>query len=88
MRLGAAFVKKMLAENPGKRVFIHCKGGIGRASTMSLAHYIVNEGKDPVTQIEWIRGKRSVAMREICEYECLRTLWREEGGKEGERKKL
>jgi atypical dual specificity phosphatase len=73
--LGAAFVKRKLAENPGKRVYIHCKGGIARASTMSLAHYLLNEGLDPKKHVDVIRAKRYVVMREVCEYNCLQELW-------------
>ena len=48
LRRGAAFMKERLENMPaGKRIYVHCKGGIARASTMSLAHYIINRGEDP-----------------------------------------
>jgi len=74
LRIGAAFIKKELEMNPGKRVFIHCKGGIGRATTMSLAHYYLNQGKQPAKQVEVIQKARSIVMKSACEYNSITEM--------------
>lgn len=73
LKKGAAFIKEQLAANPGKRVFIHCKGGIGRASTMTLAHYIINNGDDPRKAMDRIKRQRYVA-RDVTNYAAIREI--------------
>jgi protein-tyrosine phosphatase len=60
-------IAEFRAQNPGKRVFVHCKGGIARASTMTLAHAILNRGEDPHVAIKEMQRNRHV-------------LWASEGG--------
>ena len=48
---------------PPANVSTHCKGGIARASTMSLAHYIINRGEDRMeAAYASSRRKRSVVL--------------------------
>ena len=81
LRRGAAFMRERL-ENmpPGKRVYVHCKGGIARASTMSLAHYIINRGEDPYEAVEKLKAKRSVVLRSAAEYAGVRAIARDPEG--------
>ena len=57
---GCAHIRQFKKHNPNKRVYVHCKGGIARASTMSLAHYVCNENQDPDIAIQTMKTKRPV----------------------------
>ena len=57
---GCAHIQQFKKHNPTKRVYIHCKGGIARASTMTLAHYVCNEDQDPSVAIITMQSKRHV----------------------------
>ena len=86
LRRGAEFVKRYGGDRG--RVFVHCKGGIGRASAMSLAHYIVNEGcgtEEKVKEkVKWMKGKREVVYEGVGDYWAIKQLVEEEGeGKKG-----
>lgn len=76
LKRGAAFIQEQLAANPGKRVFIHCKGGIGRASTMTLAHYLINRRDVPREAMDRIRAHRPVA-RDVTNYASIREIVKE-----------
>lgn len=65
---GCAFIKQFRKHNPKKRVFVHCKGGIGRASTMTLGHLVKNEGKDPDAAMEDMKAKRHVVHTGVKNY--------------------
>ena len=81
LRRGAAFMKERLENMPaGKRIYVHCKGGIARASTMSLAHYIINRGEDPYEAVDKLKAKRSVVLRSAAEYEGVRAIARDPEG--------
>mmetsp|Transcript_61139 Transcript_61139/g.167571 ORF Transcript_61139/g.167571 Transcript_61139/m.167571 type:complete len:324 (+) Transcript_61139:106-1077(+) len=70
---GCKFMKDFLADpkNKGKRVYVHCKGGIARASTMTLSHYIVNRGKEAGAAVEMMVEKRPVVMRKVAKYPVI-----------------
>lgn len=74
LRKGAKFIAEQLERNPGKRVYVHCKGGIARASTMSLAHYILNRSCDPITKIAQMKADRFVVMTEVAQYRTVQAL--------------
>jgi hypothetical protein len=74
LRAGAAFVAEALAANPGKRVYIHCKGGIGRAATMSLAHYVLNHAADPTDAVKMLKAKRPIIAEGVAEYPSVQAL--------------
>ena len=61
----------------GKRIYVHCKGGIARASTMSLAHYIINRGEDPHEAVDKLKAKRSVVLRSARDGERVRAIARD-----------
>eukprot|EP00638_Chattonella_subsalsa_P010363 CAMPEP_0117742704 /NCGR_PEP_ID=MMETSP0947-20121206/5697_1 /TAXON_ID=44440 /ORGANISM="Chattonella subsalsa, Strain CCMP2191" /LENGTH=134 /DNA_ID=CAMNT_0005559263 /DNA_START=562 /DNA_END=963 /DNA_ORIENTATION=- len=48
LEIGIAFISKCVADHKDHkgRVFIHCKGGVGRATTMALA-YLISKGTEP-----------------------------------------
>ena len=74
LRVGAAFIREQLEARPGKRVYVHCKGGIGRASTMTLAHCVVNRREQPEEAIDRVKARRPIVMRGVCDYASIREL--------------
>jgi len=74
---GCAFIKEFRRKHPKKRVYIHCKGGIARASTMTLGHYVVNERLDPSTAVVDMRSKRHIVMEGVKDYPVIQQLNRE-----------
>ena len=74
LRAGAAFIAAQRAAHPGKRVYVHCKGGIARASTMSLAHCVVNRGEDPHAAVERLKARRPIVLRAVAEYPAIVEL--------------
>eukprot|EP01051_Picozoa_sp_SAG22_P014417 SAG22_NODE_1748_length_3664_cov_10.806171_2_plen_343_part_00 len=59
-----------------KRVFVHCKGGIARASTMSLAHYIINKNKEATKAAGCMKGQRKQVEAKVCKYNSIKELQR------------
>lgn len=75
LRIGAAAIKKHLASKPNGKVFIHCKGGIARASTMTLAHYVLNKGDTDVeARARWMKDKRHVVFEGVAEFGSIREI--------------
>ena len=74
LREGAEFIAAQRAAHPEKRVLVHCKGGMGRAATMALAHYILNRGRDKDDALEMLKTKRSCVAKTIGTYPCIAEL--------------
>jgi len=74
LRAGAAFAKEQLAANPGKRVYVHCKGGIARATSMSLAHFVLNKNETAAAAVDKLKAKRHVVMKNAAKYAAVRAL--------------
>ena len=74
IKKGLEFIADQLEKRPEKRVYIHCKGGIARASTMALAHFIRNKGMDPEVAINAMHRKRHVVLLDVQEYICIKNL--------------
>ena len=55
-------------------------GGIARASTMSLAHYVLNRHEDPTEAVEKLKAKRSVVLRTAAGYKSVRAISRDLDG--------
>ena len=71
---GCAHIKQFKKHNPEKRVYVHCKGGIARASTMSLAHYVCNEDQDPSVAIRAMKTKRPVVFAGVKDFPAIIKL--------------
>ena len=71
---GVEFIADQLEKRPDKRIYIHCKGGIARASTMALAHFIWNKGMDPELAINDMHRKRHVVLLDVKDYTCIKRL--------------
>ena len=74
---GCAYIRQFRKHNPNKRVFVHCKGGIGRASTMTLGHFVKNEGRDPEEAIVEMKAKRHVVFTGVKDYPGILRLNKE-----------
>jgi len=71
---GCAYIRQFKKHNPMKRVFIHCKGGIARASTMSLAHFVFNEDQDPEVAIMNMKSKRPIIFVGVKDFPAILRL--------------
>lgn len=71
---GCAHIQQFKKHNPTKRVYIHCKGGIARASTMTLAHYVCNEDQDPSVAILTMQSKRHVVFTGVQNFDGIIRL--------------
>ena len=80
LKQGVDFIAEQRRLRPQKRVYIHCKGGIARASTMSLAHFIWNKGMDPEVAVNDMKRKRAVVLTEVKDYSCIKALLAEYRG--------
>merc|ERR1712154_347548 len=66
------FIKWRDAENNGiGRIFIHCKGGRGRAITMTLC-WLLSQGYQANDALKLIKSKRKVASRAVLQYDTVR----------------
>ena len=73
LREGARFIAAQRAARPDRRVFVHCKGGIGRASTMTLAHYMLNRAEEPAAAMARMKAARPI-VRDVRDYHSIVQL--------------
>eukprot|EP00592_Proboscia_alata_P021174 CAMPEP_0194406726 /NCGR_PEP_ID=MMETSP0176-20130528/4830_1 /TAXON_ID=216777 /ORGANISM="Proboscia alata, Strain PI-D3" /LENGTH=342 /DNA_ID=CAMNT_0039206017 /DNA_START=46 /DNA_END=1071 /DNA_ORIENTATION=- len=71
---GCACIQQFKKDHPTKRVYIHCKGGIARASTMTLAHYVCNEDQDPLVAVQTMNAKRPVVFTGVRDFPAILKL--------------
>ena len=62
------------------KVYIHCKGGIGRAATMSLAWY-VSKGHTIDEAFKLVKSKRSIISARVKTYKALQEFEKRRGSK-------
>ena len=70
---GISFINNKLKKNKNEKIFIHCKGGIGRAATMGLAYYI-SKGMNIEDAFQLLKSKRSIVHSKIKEYPAISLL--------------
>ena len=70
---GIQFINNKLKSTVGSKVFIHCKGGIGRAATMGMAYYI-SKGMTIENAFNLLKSKRSIVNSKIKEYPPILLL--------------
>ncbi|MDE2078916.1 MAG: dual specificity protein phosphatase family protein [Patescibacteria group bacterium] len=73
LSFGAAALEQWVAQK--KKVYLHCKNGHGRASTV-LAAYLINQGHDPESAFALIQKHRSAAHLQDSQKEALQTYWK------------
>jgi protein-tyrosine phosphatase len=71
LKFGVWVIEKCVSE--GKKIYVHCKNGHGRAPTF-VAAYLIRKGMGVDEAIEFIRSKRSVIHLEDVQVEFLRKF--------------
>lgn len=68
---GVKFIQQVL--NSGGKVYIHCRGGVGRAPTMCAA-YLISQGMKMDEALGLIRKTRPFIQLSPVQLDCLRQL--------------
>lgn len=71
---GVAFIRSALEDNPGRRVYVHCKGGRGRACSMAVYWLMSEEGLSLDEAFTKVKAKRKVAESVILRYSTLKAF--------------
>jgi protein-tyrosine phosphatase len=68
-----AFIEEFLESNPGRRVFIHCKGGRGRAAVMTACFYIKQRKGEahPHEVVRELKQRRHVVSTAVARYQVV-----------------
>lgn len=71
-----AFIEDFLANNPDKRVFIHCKGGRGRAAVMAACFYLKEKKGEanPHEVVKELKQKRHVVSTAVAKYTVVQEF--------------
>ncbi len=72
LRVGVAALDEMLKQ--GRKVYIHCKNGHGRAPVFYAAYLVLKRGMDPKSAWEAIRASRPEAHLEAVQEAFLQGL--------------
>ncbi len=72
LRKGVAFIAAMHRE--GRRVYIHCAGGLGRAPTMACA-YLISKGHTPEEALALIKRTRPFARLQPSQAKQLQAFY-------------
>lgn len=71
LEFGVSTLKKLVLM--GKKVYVHCKNGHGRAPTL-VAAYLISKGKNPEEAEAFIKSKRPSMHLEEIQREALQTF--------------
>jgi len=74
LRRGVAFARTRLNECCGGRVYVHCKGGRGRAAVMVLCCLIAMESLEPEAAFAVMKKQRPVVEKVILTYGCVHAF--------------
>lgn len=72
LMVGARAIEELVKE--GKRVFVHCTNGHGRAPTLVAAYYIITQGMTAEEALAKIRESRPESHPNKAQMEALREL--------------
>lgn len=70
-------IDQFTISHPGKRVFVHCKGGVGRAATIGLC-YLMHKGLPLDEAMLLLRTKRHVVSSAIRYYRVVQDSFEKE----------
>lgn len=70
---GAAAIDKVV--EAGKKVYVHCRSGHGRAPTMVAAYFILT-GKKPAEAFKIVKEKRPEVHLEEVQFQALEVFWK------------
>lgn len=73
LEFGVLTLEKLVAM--GKKVYVHCKNGHGRAPTL-VAAYLIRKGKSPEEAEAFIKSKRPTMHLEEVQREALKSFSR------------
>lgn len=68
LEFGVSVLEKLVAM--GKKIYVHCKNGHGRAPTL-VAAYLVRKGKNPAEAEAFVAAKRPAAHLEEAQRQAL-----------------
>lgn len=71
LEFGVSVIEKLIAM--GKKVYVHCKNGHGRAPTL-VAAYLIKKGKNPEEAETFIKTKRPQMHLEEAQRQALREF--------------
>jgi atypical dual specificity phosphatase len=72
-----SFIEELKIENPDAVVFVHCKGGRGRAVTVAMC-YLLKQGMSAQRAGDLIQEQRSIAnVSAVLKYEIVQSFIRE-----------
>ena len=71
LEFGVSTLKKFV--QMGKKVYVHCKNGHGRAPTL-VAAYLISKGKSPEEAEELVKSKRPTMHLEEVQREALQNF--------------
>lgn len=80
LEFGVAILEKLVAM--GKKIYVHCKNGHGRAPTL-VASYIIHKGKGPEEAEAFIKSKRPTMHLEEVQREALQDFFAQGGSASG-----
>lgn len=72
LKIGAGTINEMV--KAGKKVYVHCKNGHGRAPTMIAAYFILT-GKTPTEAVELVKSRRPEIHLEDSQFKALEKFW-------------
>lgn len=72
--IGAATLDRMIKQ--GKKVYIHCKNGHGRAPTFLAAYFVLHKGMTPARAFEFIHDHRPEAHPSKQQMKSIQALVR------------
>ena len=76
LRLGTVMLETLVTL--GKKVYVHCKNGHGRAPTL-VAAYLIKRGKTSEEAVQFLRSKRTSIHLEDVQRAMLDTLVQSDG---------
>jgi protein-tyrosine phosphatase len=71
LEFGVSVLEKLVSM--GKKVYVHCKNGHGRAPTL-VAAYLIKKGKSPIEAEAFIKSKRPSMHLEEVQREALQNF--------------
>ncbi|MEX0877801.1 MAG: dual specificity protein phosphatase family protein [Candidatus Spechtbacterales bacterium] len=73
LEFGVSVLEKLVSM--GKKIYVHCKNGHGRAPTL-VAAYLIKKGKNPTDAEDFIKSKRPTIHLEDVQREALNNFLR------------
>ncbi|CAF1317905.1 unnamed protein product [Adineta steineri] len=69
---GVKFMKE--ASDNNKKIFVHCKGGMGRSATIVFCHLVANEKMSPEDALKLLKEKRAEVTTSLIHYASVKRF--------------